>query len=159
MSDEASPLNVSELVVNLVCSYLTHNRVQISELPELIDSVHQAVVGLLRNRDTTPEKLVPPVPINRSVTAEYIVCLEDGRRMKTLRRHLRTAFGMTPEEYRAKWGLPRDYPMVCGDYTKQRSELARKTGLGNYRRREVATETPANENAAPEPTPGEGEAA
>jgi predicted transcriptional regulator len=100
-------------------------------LPSLIAQVHQSLAGLSATSATKPvEKHAPAVPIKKSVTLEYIVYLEDGKKFKSLKRHLKTKFGITPEEYREKWNLPADYPMVAPAYSAQRSELAKKLGLG-----------------------------
>ena len=113
-------------------AYVSRNAVQPADLPALIASIYQSLSGLGQAQAPTeaPSELKPAVPVKKSVTPEYIICLEDGKRCKTLKRHLHTAFGLTPGEYRAKWGLPSDYPMVSPNYAKQRSELATKLGLG-----------------------------
>ncbi len=116
-----------ELVSKIVIAYVSNNSVPTSELPGLIRNVHDA----LSHIGERPVKLrEPAVPIRRSVQPDYIVCLEDGKKLKMLKRHLRTAFGLSPKEYRSKWGLPEGYPMVAPKYAKQRSELAKKIGLG-----------------------------
>ena len=116
---------------DIVASYVQNNSVAISDLPELIKTVHESIAGL--SGDSPAEKPQPAVSVRRSVTPDYIVCLEDGRKLKMLKRHLATAYGMTPEDYREKWGLPADYPMVAPNYAKQRSSLAKKIGLGKRR--------------------------
>jgi predicted transcriptional regulator len=116
---------------DIVASHVRNNSVAISDLPQLIRTVYDSLTGL--SGGATTEKLQPAVPVRRSVTPDYIVCLEDGRKLKMLKRHLATAYGMTPEEYREKWGLPADYPMVAPNYAKQRSSLAKKIGLGKRR--------------------------
>ncbi len=116
-----------ELISKIVTAYLSNNSVPISELSGLIGSVHDALSGI---EDRPVQSREPAVPIKRSVKPDYIVCLEDGKKLKMLKRHLRTAFDLSPQEYRIKWGLPQDYPMVAPKYAKQRSELAKKIGLG-----------------------------
>ena len=118
----------------IVASHLRNNSVAVSDLPDAIKDVYrslEAVSGSLPSQQDNR----PAVAIRRSVTPDYIVCLEDGKKLKILKRHLRTAYNMTPEEYRKKWGLPADYPMVSPNYARQRSALAKKIGLGNSRGR------------------------
>ncbi len=116
-----------ELVSKIVVAYVSNNSVPISELPSLIGSVHDALSGIGERPVQSRE---PAVPIKASVKPNYIVCLEDGKKLKMLKRHIRTAFDLSPKDYRKKWGLPEDYPMVAPKYAKQRSELAKKIGLG-----------------------------
>ena len=116
---------------DIVSSHVQNNSVAIGDLPQLIKTVHESLAGL--SGDSPAEKPQPAVSVRRSVTPDYIVCLEDGRKLKMLKRHLATAYGMTPEDYREKWGLPADYPMVAPNYAKQRSSLAKKIGLGKRR--------------------------
>ena len=116
---------------DIVASHVQNNSVAISDLPLLIKTVHDSLTGL--SGDTPAEKPQPAVSVRRSVTPDFIICLEDGRKLKMLKRHLATAYGMSPEEYREKWGLPADYPMVAPNYAKQRSSLAEKIGLGKRR--------------------------
>ena len=116
---------------DIVASHVQNNSVAISDLPLLIKTVHDALTGL--SGDPPAEKPQPAVSVRRSVTPDFIICLEDGRKLKMLKRHLATAYGMSPEEYREKWGLPADYPMVAPNYAKQRSSLAKKIGLGKRR--------------------------
>ncbi len=127
MSDTESQGVSLELVSKIVTAYVSNNSVPISDLPSLIRSVHDALSGI---EDKPVQSREPAVPIRRSVQPDYIVCLEDGKKLKMLKRHLRTAFGLSPKEYRSKWGLPEDYPMVAPKYAKKRSELAKKIGLG-----------------------------
>jgi predicted transcriptional regulator len=133
-ASEAFPHDVVMLTTEVTSAYLAHNAVQISALPGLIASVHRALTALSAPSAAEPEKPTPAVPIKKSVTPDYIVCLEDGRRFKSLKRHL-TGLGMSPAEYRAKWGLPNDYPMVAANYAQRRSELAKAAGLGQQRRK------------------------
>ena len=123
--------NLAELVADIVGSYVSHNSVQVADLPKLISEVHSALQRTANGGQQTEEKTQEPaVPVRRSVQADYIVCLEDGKKFKSLKRHLRTDHNMTPQEYRAKWGLKPDYPMVAPNYAASRSELAKKMGLG-----------------------------
>ena len=116
----------------IVSAYVSNNSVPTNQLSELITSVHQALKNV---GEKPPETLKPAVPIKRSVTPAYIVCLEDGKKLKMLKRHLRTSYNLSPEEYRKKWGLLDDYPMVAPKYAAKRSELAKKIGLGKLRRK------------------------
>ena len=132
-SDQTDFLNLS---ADIVSAYVANNSLPVAELPALLQSVHAVLVGLSTKDASSaqPEaKKEPAVPIKKSVTPDYIICLEDGKKFKSLKRHLRTVYSMTPEEYRAKWGLPRDYPMVAPSYAQKRSELAMSMGLGRQR--------------------------
>ena len=127
----------------IVVAYLSKNASSGAEVPGLIKSVFDTLTALAREEAPAPATLTPAVPIKRSVTDDYIVCLEDGKRLKVLKRHLMTAYGMTPEQYRAKWGLPPDYPTVAPSYARKRQELAKALGLGRK---------PARAAPAPKPT-------
>ncbi len=118
------------LTSEIVSSHVANNSVMPDALPDLIQSVFTKLSELASPADAVEEDLVPAVPIKKSVTKDFIICLEDGKKLKMLRRHLMTAFGMTPEDYRAKWNLPSDYPMVAPSYAQKRQELAKKIGLG-----------------------------
>ena len=119
-----------ELSTEIVSAYVSHNAVSPGDLPKLIAEVHGALRALQANETPAPvEELKPAVPVRKSVANDYIICLEDGKKFKSLRRHL-AVLGMTPDEYRAKWGLPADYPMVAPSYAAARSALAKKMGLG-----------------------------
>jgi predicted transcriptional regulator len=135
MMTSDAPLSTLELTADIVASYVAHNSVSPEGLAALIASVGAALKGLATGTfaPAAPVELVPAVSIKKSITAEYIVCLEDGKKFKSLKRHLRTAFDLTPEEYRAKWSLPASYPMVAPVYAARRSELARASGLGKQR--------------------------
>ena len=130
MSDQA---DTNEMLVTLtadiVAAHVSNNSVAISDLSLLINNVHAALTGL-GTAPVVEEKLVPAVSIRTSVKPDFITCLEDGKKLKMLRRHLMTHYGMTPDDYRAKWGLPADYPMVAPNYAEKRRELAKKIGLG-----------------------------
>ena len=123
--------HILELTAKIVSAHVSNNPVATADLPALITTVHEA----LANPAGTPVPPTPVVPIKKSVTPNYLVCLEDGKRFKMLKRHLRTTYGMSPDEYRAKWGLKPDYPMVAPAYAKARSVLAKKIGLGTKARR------------------------
>jgi predicted transcriptional regulator len=113
----------------IVASYVANNTVAPKDLPELIDSVYKAL-GSAGSAPVVTAPQEPAVPIKKSVTPDYLVCLEDGKKVKMLKRHLRTAYNLSPSEYRAKWGLPADYPMAAPNYAAQRSEMAKRFGLG-----------------------------
>ena len=128
--------------IELAAAYLSNNNVAQSEIGSVITAIH-ATVGAIINpapvvEAPVAEKLVPAVSPKKSVTADFIICLEDGKKLKSLKRHLRTAFNLTPEEYRAKWGLATDYPMVAPNYAAKRSELAKAIGLGQGGRKAKA---------------------
>jgi predicted transcriptional regulator len=127
--------NFIALTAEIVSAYVGNNTVAMSEIPSLINQVHAALTRVSAAAEAGPDPLKPAVPPKRSVTPEYIVCLEDGKKFKSLKRHLRTQYKMTPEQYRDKWGLPPDYPMVAPNYAAARSSLAKQMGLGQQRRR------------------------
>lgn len=137
MPDEKSQAQFIELAAEIVCAYVSNNIVPAAELPSIIIDIHATLVRLGQGAPAPVpvEALRPAVPAKKSVTPEYIVCLEDGKKFKSLKRHLRTQYNMTPEEYREKWGLAADYPMVAPSYAKARSQLAKQMGLGQQRRR------------------------
>lgn len=135
MTDESnvkSNFDLVELTADVVSAYVSNNPVPVLELPALITQVHQslATLGSAKAPVADEEKPVPAVPVKKSVTPDFIICLEDGKKFKSLKRHLTTHYNMTPEDYRAKWHLPRDYPMVAPNYAAQRSALALASGLG-----------------------------
>jgi predicted transcriptional regulator len=122
---------IIEMTADIVSAYVGNNSVSATELPSLIQSVHRALASVANGGDAVeaaPKE--PAVPVKRSITPDHLVCLEDGRKFKSLKRHLRTKYNMSPEDYRAKWGLAKDYPMVAPNYAKARSELAKQMGLG-----------------------------
>ncbi len=127
MSDSESDTSSLELVSKIVSAYVSKNSLPQSELPDLIKTVHEALESPDQAASSPPE---PAVPIKKSVQPDYVICLEDGKKLKMLKRHLRTAYNMSPDEYRQKWGLSSDYPMVAPKYAAKRSELAKKIGLG-----------------------------
>src|SRR5579863_296726 len=123
--------DILKLATEIVAAYVSNNPIPVSEVPAMIKSVHSTLGGLGAGlQGETPSAQKPAIPVKRSVTPDYIVCLEDGKKLKMLKRYLRSNYSMTPEEYRAKWGLPADYPMVAPNYAAQRSEFAKKIGLG-----------------------------
>jgi len=123
------------LTADIVSAHVSNNSVAVSDLPPLIQNVHSALSSLGQAAPAPEVKLEPAVSIRASVKPDYIVCLEDGKKLKMLKRHLMTHYQMTPEQYRAKWSLPSDYPMVAPNYAEQRRSLAKKIGLGTKRRR------------------------
>src|SRR3954452_4484535 len=157
MSEQPNTPNYIELAADLVSAFVSKNSVPAAELPALIGSVHQALTQVASGSTQQPaeEPKAPAVPIKRSVQPDYIVCLEDGKRFKSLKRHLRTVYDLTPDQYRAKWGLRADYPMTAPNYAAARSELAKSMGLGA--RRKAATV--AEPQVAPEPIQPEPEQA
>lgn len=119
------------MAVDVVAAYLSNNQVSTTQIPEIINNVFNSLTSLeVESVETTTEAPKPATTIRKSVTPEYLICLEDGKKLKMLKRHLRTNYNMSPEDYRAKWNLPPDYPMVAPNYARQRSEFAKKIGLG-----------------------------
>jgi predicted transcriptional regulator len=133
MTDGASKSFI-DLTADIVSAYLSNNPTPAAEIPSLISQVHAALTRVAAGRsEPTPEPARPAVPVKKSIHPDYLICLEDGKRFKSLRRHLRTQYSMTPEQYRDKWNLPADYPMVAPNYAVTRSQLAKKMGLGQQR--------------------------
>lgn len=128
-------LNVA-FATGIVSAYVRNNTVHTAELPDLIRNVHAALMGLSRPGGAVPEPPTPAVPVKKSIYKDYLICLEDGQKFKSLKRHLRSKYGLSPDEYRQKWGLPADYPMVAPGYSEKRSKLAKKMGLGRTAREE-----------------------
>ena len=136
MADEPGHADFIGLTANIVSAYVSNNAVAAADIPTLINQVHAALRRVTTApSESTAEPLKPAVAVKKSITPEYLVCLEDGKKFKSLKRHLRTQYNMTPEQYREKWGLPVDYPMVAPDYAAARSQLAKQMGLGQQRRR------------------------
>ncbi len=129
MSDKPSQTDLLELTAEIVSAHATNNKVAPAELPQVIKDVFGTLTELGES-GVPAEAPTPAVPVKKSITPDYIVCLEDGKKLKMLKRHLNTSYGMSPEEYRTRWGLPADYPMVAPNYAKRRSTLAKKIGLG-----------------------------
>jgi predicted transcriptional regulator len=126
-----------ELATQIVAAYVTKNQVEQADLPRLITEVHQALEKASAGpapKSAAAAELKPAVNVKRSITPDYLICLEDGKKFKSLKRHLRTHFSLTPEQYREKWGLPADYPMVAPNYATSRSKLAKNMGLGHKRK-------------------------
>lgn len=141
MSDLTPPRHIMDLTAQIVSAHVAHNAVQPAALMQLIQAVYATLseAGKALVQTVLPQ---PAVPIKKSVFAEYIVCLEDGKQLKMLKRHLHTSFQMTPEQYRTRWGLPHDYPMVAPQYAAHRSALAKKIGLGSSRKTLAAKPEP-----------------
>ena len=134
MEESGAPAKHIELTTDIVSAYVANNSLPLADLPGLIRSVHTALHQVAAGTVEIPtEAPKPAVSVRKSLTHDYIVCLEDGKRFKSLKRHLRTQYDMTPEAYREKWGLPSDYPMVAPSYAKARSDLAKGMGLGQQR--------------------------
>jgi len=134
MSAPQSNPDLLALTAEIVAAHVSKNTVVVNELPNLIQQVYSSLAHVGREAPSI-SRPQPAVPVKKSVTPDYIVCLEDGRKLKMLKRHLKTAYNMTPEEYRDRWGLPADYPMVAPNYAVQRSELAKQIGLGTTARK------------------------
>jgi predicted transcriptional regulator len=150
MSESAIAPNYIELCAEIVSAYVSNNSVPAADLPVLLNSVYAALTKTAQEQQEEAKvELMPAISVRKSVTPDYIICLEDGKKFKSLKRHLRTTYDMTPEQYRAKWSLPADYPMVAPNYAKARSELAKTMGLGQQRKRGSAKVEAAPEGAAP----------
>jgi len=149
--DTQNTSNLSELTADIVSAYVSNNNVRAEDLATLISEVHSALKKAPNGKaEPAPEPQEPAVPIKKSVTPDYIISLENGQKFKSLKRHLMNSYGMTPDEYRAKWGLPRDYPMVAPNYAKSRSELAKTMGLGRKAAAGVEEQAPVVENTPAE---------
>jgi predicted transcriptional regulator len=136
MSENPGSSHFIELTADIVSAYVSNNPVPAGDIPALINQVHSALMQVSTGRSDSPsEPLKPAIPVKRSINPDYIVCLEDGKKFKSLKRHLRTQYNMTPEQYREKWSLAPDYPMVAPNYAAARSQLAKQMGLGQQRRR------------------------
>ncbi len=135
MTSESSAITLLSLTTEVVAAHVSNNTVPLTDLPNLIDQVYKSLANV--GPETTPvaERPQPAVAIRKSVTPDYLICLEDGKRLKMLKRHLKTSYDMTPDEYRERWQLPSDYPMVAPNYARQRSALAKEIGLGTRPRR------------------------
>ena len=148
-ADEAQESHV-ELTTSIVSAYVSHNSLRVADLPELISTVHAALSGLAGPiaAPVAAAPLAPAVPIKKSVSDDYIICLEDGKKFRSLKRHIGTVYNLSPEQYREKWGLPRDYPMVAPAYSAIRSRLAKDIGLGQQRGAEDTAQEPAKRKRA-----------
>lgn len=132
--NEADTTGLVALTAEIVSAYVSNNAVGAADLPGLIGDVHSALTRVTGNIEVPErEEAKPAIAVKKSVTPDYIICLEDGKKFKSLKRHLRTHYKLTPDEYRTKWGLPHDYPMVAPNYAAARSQLAKKMGLGTRR--------------------------
>ena len=140
MADHSDEISCIQLTADIVSAYVSGNTVSSAEIPALISQVYSALMRLSNGTAVAAPvgPLTPAVPIKRSITPEYLICLEDGKKFKSLKRHLRTQYQMAPDQYRAKWNLPADYPMVAPKYAAVRSQLAKQMGLGQQRRRRSA---------------------
>jgi len=128
------------LTTGIVSAYLQKHQVAIADIPNIINTVHGALLGIANPVEAAPEpvELKPAVPVKKSIAPDYLICLEDGKKLKMLKRHLKTSYGLTPNQYRDKWGLPSDYPMVAPNYAASRSALAKDIGLGRRSRLRAA---------------------
>lgn len=138
MAESAKPQDVLSLTAEIVAAHVSNNTVPLADLPALIQQVFQTLSAIGNGDPQQQPRPEPAVAVKKSVMPDYIVCLEDGKKLKMLKRHLKTAYNMTPEKYRERWGLPSDYPMVAPNYAKQRSQLARELGLGTKTKRRRA---------------------
>ena len=140
MAEPETQSNLIDLTAEIVSAYVSNNPVGSQELPNLISEVHSALSKTDGGEpEPEPEPLKPAVPVKKSITPDYLVCLEDGKKFKSLKRHLRTHYNLSPEEYRERWNLPSDYPMVAPNYAAARSELAKRMGLGQQRKKPTRT--------------------
>ncbi len=130
MSDTGPRADLLGLTAEIVAAHVSNNSVALADLPNLIQDVYRTLTNVGQPQPQQPERPQPAVPVKKSITPDYLICLEDGKKLKMLKRHLKTAYNMTPEQYRERWGLPPDYPMVAPNYAKHRSALAKKIGLG-----------------------------
>jgi predicted transcriptional regulator len=135
MTDSANAGDILALTTEIVAAHVSNNTVSVGDLPHLINQVYQSLSTIGTGAAPVVERPQPAVSVKKSITPDYIVCLEDGKKLKMLKRHLKTAYNMTPEDYRERWGLPADYPMVAPNYAKQRSRLAKEIGLGTRARK------------------------
>ena len=139
MSDESGPETGSNelltITSDIVAAHVSNNTVSVADLPGLIEQVYRTLVSVDQGLDAARDRPTPAVMVRKSITPDFIICLEDGKKLKMLKRHLKTAYNMSPDEYRGRWGLPMDYPMVAPNYAKQRSKLAKAIGLGKLPRR------------------------
>jgi predicted transcriptional regulator len=152
MAETAAPKMAEEdllrMTADVVAAYVSNNTLPTAQLAEIINAVYNSLKSLEgQSAEPAPEPLKPAVPIRKSVTPDFLICLEDGKKLKMLKRHLRSTYNMTPDEYRARWGLPPDYPMVAPNYAEQRSEFAKKIGLGRGAGRQSARRSAASRSA------------
>lgn len=134
MNSQSSHADILSLTTEIVAAHVSNNDVQMNDIPGLIEDVYKTLSSVGGEAPQKAERPQPAVPVKKSITPDYLICLEDGKKLKMLKRHLKTAYDMTPEEYRERWNLPADYPMVAPNYAKQRSKLAKEIGLGTRSR-------------------------
>jgi len=135
MSSQTPQNEMLSLTTQIVSAHVSNNSVALPDLPNLIAQVYKTLSDVGTESPSAPERPQPAVPIKKSITPDFIICLEDGKKLKMLKRHLKTAYDMSPEDYRERWALPQDYPMVAPNYAMQRSRLAKQIGLGTKARR------------------------
>jgi len=141
------------LTADIASAFVSKNSVPVSEIVTMIQNIHGTLISLGKVEAPKAEKLTPAVSVRASVKPDYIICLEDGKKLKTLKRHLQSAYNMSPAEYRAKWNLPADYPMVAASYSEQRKAMAKRIGLGRKKREAAPVPPPAATAAIPAPAP------
>ena len=139
MTDNSGSKDLMSLTTEIVAAHVSNNTVAVADLPQLINQVYQSLINIGKAPAPTSERPQPAVTVKKSIHPDYLVCLEDGKKLKMLKRHLKTSYNLTPEQYRERWSLPVDYPMVAANYAKQRSKLAKDIGLGTRGRRARAT--------------------
>ena len=137
--DSSGKTEMLRMAVDIVSAYVGNNSVPTTQVPEVINAINTSLSALGDANNGPAETLRPAVPVRRSITPDYLICLEDGKQLKMLKRHLRAVYGLSPEEYRAKWSLAPDYPMVAPNYAKQRSNLAKQIGLGRKKGEKVGS--------------------
>jgi predicted transcriptional regulator len=135
IDNSLKPEELLSLTSDIVAAHVSNNTVAVSDLPGLIEQVYKTLSNVGGAGDAAADRPTPAVPIKKSITPDFIICLEDGKKLKMLKRHLKTAYDMSPDDYRERWGLPSDYPMVAPNYAKQRSRLAKAIGLGTQQRK------------------------
>ena len=135
MTDNSNSKDLLALTTEIVAAHVSNNTVGVADLPQLINQVYPSLTNIGKAPAPTAERPQPAVPVKKSIHPDYLICLEDGKKLKMLKRHLKTSYNLTPEQYRERWGLPPDYPLVAPNYAKQRSKLAKDIGLGTRGRR------------------------
>ena len=152
MTEKTAPNSLLEFTTEIVAAHVSNNSVAPADLPQLIDQVYQSLAGIGKAPAGAADRPRPAVHIKKSIHPDYIVCLEDGKKLKMLKRHLMSTYGMTPADYRTKWNLPRDYPMVAPNYAATRSQLAKKIGLGKSPAKPATAAKPAARRGRPRKT-------
>jgi predicted transcriptional regulator len=135
MTENSHPKDLLALTTEIVAAHVSNNTVGVADLPQLINQVYQSLTNIGKAPAPAAERPQPAVPVKKSIHPDYLICLEDGKKLKMLKRHLKTSYNLSPEQYRERWGLPPDYPLVAPNYAKQRSKLAKDIGLGTRGRR------------------------